>query len=84
LFITLKNVVELGAFTEEVIPRPLDPEDLEKEIKIQTEQLKQIKLYYSANKEKVLIGLLMNKLRGRIPAKVVAKKIGLMKGVSHD
>jgi glutamyl-tRNA(Gln) amidotransferase subunit E len=81
LFITLKNVVELGAFTEEVIPRPLDHEDLEKEIKIQTEQLNQVKLYFPANKEKVLIGLLMNKLRGRIPAKVVAEKIGLLKGV---
>ena len=83
LFITLKNVVELGAFTEEVIPQPLNPEDLEEEIKRQTEQLKQIKLYYSANKEKVLIGLLMNKLRGRVPAKVVAEKAGLMKGAKQ-
>jgi len=81
LYQTLKNVVELGAFTEEVIPQPLNPEDLEEEIKRQTEQLKQIKLYYPANKEKVLIGLLMNKLRGRVPAKVAAEKIGLMKGV---
>ncbi|MBS4035403.1 MAG: Glu-tRNA(Gln) amidotransferase subunit GatE [Ignavibacterium sp.] len=80
LFITLKNVVELGAFTEEVIPQPLNPEDLEEEIKLQSEQFKQIKLYYSANKEKVLIGLLMNKLRGRIPAKVVSEKIGLKNG----
>ena len=81
LYQTMKNAAELGAFTEEVIPRPLDPEDLEKEIKIQTEQLNQVKLYFPANKEKILIGLLMNKLRGRIPAKVVADKIGLMKGV---
>jgi glutamyl-tRNA(Gln) amidotransferase subunit E len=81
LYQTIKKVVELGAFTEEVIPLPLDPEDLDEEIKIQTEQLNQIKLYYPANKEKVLIGLLMNKLRGRVPAKVVAEKIGLMKGI---
>lgn len=81
LYQTLKNVIELGTFSEEVIPQPLNPEDLEKEILTRSEQLKQIKLYHSTNKEKVLIGLLMNKLRGRIAAKIVAEKIGLIKGV---
>lgn len=81
LYSTLKNVVELGAFTEEVILSPLNSNKLNEEIKLISERLKEIKLHNPVNKEKVLIGLLMNKLRGRIPAKVVAEKIGLMKGV---
>lgn len=82
LYQTMKNAAELGAFTEEVIPPPLESNKLNEEIKLTSEQTKEIKLHNPANKEKVMIGLLMNKLRGRIPAKVVAEKIGLMKGVS--
>lgn len=81
LYQILKNVVELGAFTEAVIPQPLNSNKLDEEIKLFSDQIKEIKLYNPANKEKVMIGLLMNKLRGRVPAKVVAKRIGLMKGV---
>jgi glutamyl-tRNA(Gln) amidotransferase subunit E len=81
LYQTMKNAAELGAYTEEVIPPPLNSNKLDKEIKLISEQTKEIKLHNPANKEKVMIGLLMNKLRGRIPAKVVAEKIGLMKGV---
>jgi glutamyl-tRNA(Gln) amidotransferase subunit E len=81
LFITLKNVVELGAFTEEVILPPLNSNKLNEEIKLISERLQEIKLHNPVNKEKVLIGLLMNKLRGRVPAKVVAEKIDLIKGV---
>lgn len=81
LYQTLKNVVELGVYTEAVIPMPLNSKNLNEEIKLFSARLKEIKLHNPVNKEKVLIGLLMNKLRGRIPAKVVAEKIGLMKGV---
>ena len=81
MYQTLKNVVELGAFTEEVILPPLNSNKLNEEIKLISERLQEIKLHNPVNKEKVLIGLLMNKLRGRFPAKVVAEKIGLMKGV---
>jgi glutamyl-tRNA(Gln) amidotransferase subunit E len=83
LYQTLKNVVELGAFSNEVIPTPLNSDKLEDEIKSASYQLKGIKLHKVENDKKVLIGLLMNKLRGRIPATVVAEKIGLMKGAKQ-
>lgn len=81
LFTALKNTVELGVFTDEVIPSPLKADSLDEEIKKTSENLKGIRLHNPDKKEKVLIGLLMNKLRGRIPAKIVAEKIGLIKGV---
>jgi glutamyl-tRNA(Gln) amidotransferase subunit E len=79
LLSTLKTVTELGAFTEEVILKPIVNDELNKEIKIATEQLQKIKLYNPDNKEKVLMGMIMKKHRGRIPATIVAEKIGLMK-----
>ena len=77
---TLRTVVELGEFTEEVIPTPLNPKELKEEIKLGSNEISHVKLYKETNKEKILMGVLMKKLRGRIPAKVVAEKMGLMKG----
>lgn len=80
LFITLKNAVGLGAFTDEIIPPQLNIQELEKEINSAKADLKDLKLYKNGNEPVLLMGLLMNKLRGRIPANIVAEKVGFRKG----
>ena len=76
---TLKNVLELGLFVNEVIPPLLDKKEAEKEIKTYTDNFDISGLYKKGNKEKVLMGIVMKKLRGRIPAPSVGEMIGLKK-----
>src|SRR5690606_19361794 len=44
LYQTLKNVIELGVYTEAVIPPPIDSKNLDDEIQLISERLKEIKL----------------------------------------
>lgn len=75
----MRNTIELGLFSEEIIPKPISKEQLDLEIKTAHKSLEKIKLRREENKEYVLMGMLMRKLRGRISAVIVAKKVGFKK-----
>jgi len=76
----LKNVIELGLFTEEVFFKPITDEELDTQIKSASSDLKKMKLYNEENTGHILMGLLMQKLRGRVTAPYVAKKVGFLNG----
>ncbi len=76
----LQNVIELGLFTEEVFFKPITDEELDPHIKSASGELKKMKLYNEKNTKHILMGLLMKKLRGRVSASYIAKKIGFLNG----
>jgi glutamyl-tRNA(Gln) amidotransferase subunit E len=76
----LQNVIELGLFTEEVFFKPINDEEFDSHIKSASGELKKMKLYNEKNTEHILMGLLMEKLRGRVSAQYVAEKIGFLNG----
>jgi len=53
---------------------------LNTQIESASEAVKKMRLYNEKKTEHILMGLLMNKLRGRVPAPYVAEKIGIING----
>lgn len=78
LFMTLRNCVELGVFTEEVIQYQLSEPELDEEIARVKSELSILKIKRAENYSEILMGKLMKKLRGRIDAKTVADKVGFL------
>jgi glutamyl-tRNA(Gln) amidotransferase subunit E len=76
----LYNVLQHKLAVKDVIPPPIKKESAQKEIKQNLKNFDTEKLYKTENKEKVLMGFVMKKLRGRIPATSVGEIIGLKKG----
>ena len=76
----MQNVLELGLFTEEIFFKQMNDDELDKEIKSARNELNEKKIINKENSELVLMGILMKKLRGRVSAPEVAKKIGFKKG----
>jgi len=76
----MRNTIEMGLFSDEIIPKPISKEQLDLEIKTAHKKLEKLKLRREENKEYVLMGMLMRKLRGRISAVIVAEKVGFKKG----
>ncbi len=76
LLIKLRTTAELGAFTEEVISNPADEKEINDIIKNLGSGFEKIKLFNPENKNALLMGMIMKKLRGKVPAKIVADKIG--------
>jgi len=74
----MKISTELGMFVEEIIPQPISESDLEKEIVIAEQKMMEMKFIKEENAKSILMGILMSKLRGRISAKKVAEKVGLL------
>jgi hypothetical protein len=62
-------------FVEEIIPKPINDKDLEKEIMLAEEQMQKMDFIKKENVESIMMGILMSKLRGRISARKVAEKI---------
>jgi len=81
LFTTFKTAAELGAFTEEVILNNASNEEIEQAIKSAKSDYEKMKIINPDKKNKLLMGMIMKKLRGKVPAKVIADKIGFTKGV---
>ena len=71
----LKMSSELGMFVEEIIPQRISQSDLEKEIILAENQMEKMKFIKKKNIRSIMMGILMNKLRGRISAKLVAEKV---------
>ncbi len=67
----LENVISLGVFFDELLPPPCSDKELENVFQDSKNQLINIKLIKKDNTPDVLMGLAMNKLRGRIPGKDV-------------
>ncbi len=63
----LENVISLGVFFDELLPPPCTDNELDKTFKESKGDLKNIRLYKEENRTKVIMGLSMKKLRGRIP-----------------
>lgn len=81
LLTTLRTAAELGAFTEEVIFNPADKKEIDDTISVATNDLDKMKIFNPENKEKLLMGMIMKKLRGRVSANDIAQRIGFAKGV---
>ena len=75
----MRSTIEMGLFSDEIIPKPISKEQLDLEIKTAHKKLEKLKLRREENKEYVLMGMLMRKLRGRISAVIVAEKVGFKK-----
>lgn len=76
IYNTLQNVLELGMFSDEVLSASINKKDFEKLLKEETENFNKIILNNPEKKNSLFMGILMKKLRGKIPAKDVAEKIG--------
>ncbi|MBK7631905.1 MAG: Glu-tRNA(Gln) amidotransferase subunit GatE [Ignavibacteriales bacterium] len=76
LLTKLRTTAELGAFTEEVISNPADEKEIDDIIKNLGSRFEKIKMFNPENKTALLMGMIMKKLRGRVPAKDIADKIG--------
>jgi len=81
LLTTLRTVAELGAFTEEVILTPATEKETDEVIKSARLEYDNMKIYNPESKSILLMRLIMKKLRGRTPAKIIADKIGFGKGI---
>jgi glutamyl-tRNA(Gln) amidotransferase subunit E len=80
----LKNILEIGQFLEDVIPVPVNEEEVNKVISDSIEKINNISLNDKLNKESLLMGIIMNKLRGKISALDIAGIIGFRKeGISN-
>jgi len=73
---TMRTSAELGMFVEEIIPKPVSDDEVEKESILAEQQMEKMKFIKKKNAQSIMMGILMNKLRGRISAKKVAQKIG--------
>lgn len=78
LLMILKNTVELGVYTDEVLLPKMNNKDLDGEIAIAKIELDKVKFRNEENYSEVLMGMLMKKLRGKVAAKIVAEKIGFL------
>ena len=71
----LENVIALGVFFDGLLPDPCTDNEMDKAVKESKTGLKKVKLYKNENRTKVMMGLAMEKLRGRIPGDVVLNYI---------
>ncbi len=81
LLTTLRTAAELGVFTNEVIFNPADKKEIDDAISAATNDLDKMKILNPEKKEKLLMGMIMKKLRGRVSANDIAQRIGFAKGV---
>lgn len=72
----MQNTVELGVFTEEIIPSQISVEELKNEILKASEEISKLKIRKPEKKVNIIIGHLMRKLRGRISVKIIADEVG--------
>ncbi len=71
----LGNVISLGAYFDDLLPAPCSEKELKKIFKESGQELKDVSLYKDENKTKVLMGLTMKRLRGRVPGSEVLTRI---------
>ena len=80
LLTTLRTVAELGAFTKEVLPDQASETEISDTIKDARVEFDKMDVFNRQNGTALLMGMIMKKLRGKVPAKNIAEKIGFTKG----
>jgi glutamyl-tRNA(Gln) amidotransferase subunit E len=80
----LNTILKLGLLVENVILSPAKEDEVNNVIFESIEKINNISINDEINKETLLMGAVMNKLRGKIPAPVIAGIIGFRKkGISN-
>jgi glutamyl-tRNA(Gln) amidotransferase subunit E len=80
----MEKILNNGSYSDDVILSPASDDEVKKEINSSMEVLKNVSLRNEMNRGSVLMGILMKKLRGRIPASVIAERIAFSKeGISN-
>lgn len=79
LLTILKAAAKLGAFTEDLILTPADQNEIDETIRLAKSEYDKMKILNPDMKNKMLMGMIMKKLRGKVSAKFIAKKIGYIK-----
>ncbi len=80
----MRNSLELGMFVDEIIPEPISEKEFKGELESANQKIKELKIKNSDNNKTILMGLLMNKLRGKVSAKFAAEKTGfIQKELKH-
>ncbi|MGB5264863.1 MAG: hypothetical protein WBN28_14790, partial [Lutimonas sp.] len=80
LFSLLKESVGRGSFSKELIPDKLNDKEFQKIREFEQEMVEQIYFNDPKKKKHFLVGNLMKKVRGRVPATEVADIIGFKNG----
>ena len=81
LLSVLKNVAELGVFTDEVVLNPASKNEIEDVINSSNSDYEKMNIYNPGKKLQILMGMIMKKLRGKVSANDIAQRIGFAKGV---
>ncbi len=85
LYLLLKKSVSSGSFSKELIPEKINKDELQRIKEIEKGVIEQIYFNDPQKRKHYLLGNLMNKIRGKIPAFEVAELIGFNKaGVEND
>ena len=63
-------------FTEEVIQNPASKKEVDEIINTAKSDCDKMTIYNQNSKSILLMGMIMKKLRGKVPAKIIADKIG--------
>jgi glutamyl-tRNA(Gln) amidotransferase subunit E len=69
----LKLCIELGMFVDEIIPQPIKEYDLDREFELAESEMQKMPFVKNENAGSIMMGILMNKLRGKVSAKKVAQ-----------
>jgi len=75
VLIAMEKAIKKGKFYPELLPKPYTTKELEQIILDSKEELKKIKLFGEERSEKVMMGIVMNKVRMCVEGKVVAEKL---------
>jgi glutamyl-tRNA(Gln) amidotransferase subunit E len=73
------NIIELGYFVEEMMPIPATDTEVNEELTSSNIDVNKIVLRKDTNREIIMMGLVMKKLRGKIKAALIADKTGFRK-----
>ncbi len=80
----MRNSIELGMFVDAIIPKPINEKEFGSELESANQKIKELKIKNPENDKTILMGILMNKLRGKISAKFAAEKTGfIQKELKH-
>jgi len=77
ILVSMENTIKNHGFSGEAFPSPCTEKELEHAIITAENEMSNIRLYHKNNYKKVLFGLIMNDLRGRISSTAIAKSIRL-------
>jgi glutamyl-tRNA(Gln) amidotransferase subunit E len=84
VFVAMQRVTDLRETSSDALPPLCSETEFADVVKESEAEIKALKLRHSGKREKVLMGIVMGKLRGRIDGKVVAVKIGFATGNNND